>query len=113
MSKAKAILFVCAMFLLAGAMPSFGQSGGGSDYVIVAMIQHQNGYQCRHMPQAEWDVHFANNTLPAGRYYNVYATLQQLNSLHIWGMHATIEEVQQVFQQNNMVWPSSYYMPNL
>ncbi|MCU0607246.1 MAG: hypothetical protein MUF78_07470 [Candidatus Edwardsbacteria bacterium] len=111
MFKGKAILLACAVSLLLGAVPNLSHADG--EYVIVAMIQQQNGYICRHMPQAEWDAHVANNTLPAGKYYNVSATLQQLNDLHIWGMHATLEEVEQVFQTNNLAWPCRYEGPRL
>ena len=111
MSKIKIALFVCALVLALGAIATLVHADG--EYVIVAMIQQNDGYLCRHMPQAELDAHLANNTLPAGVYYNVYATLQQLNDLHIWGQHQTLEEVEQVFQQSNLVWPRRHDQPNL
>jgi hypothetical protein len=111
MFKTKAILFVCALVLLVGAIASFVHADG--EYVIVAMIQQNNGYQCRHMPQTEYDNLVAHNSLPAGVYYDVYATQQQLNDLHIWGQHATLQEVEQVFQQNNLAWPRKHDQPNL
>ncbi|HTY08772.1 MAG TPA: hypothetical protein VMF29_06370 [Candidatus Edwardsbacteria bacterium] len=109
MPKIKIALFLGALVLALGAIATLAHADG--EYVIVAMIQQNNGYLCRHMPQAGYDNHVAHNSLPAGKYYNVYTTLQQLNDLHICGHHQTLQEVEQVFVQHNMAWPCRHEGP--